>query len=104
MSLTPRKNKKGKRGMIAVWPAEGRDLRSVASEALYVGSPEHKGYVNPVLGEAPHPKSDKSQCEKFPASKWCEFTRLLRIAIERDGLHRRSAGPRGLAALRMGLV
>lgn len=49
---------------------------------MYVGSPEHKTYVNPVSDEPPSLRSDASRCESYPRDAWCRFTTLLRVAIE----------------------
>jgi len=83
MALTPRKPrpKRGKPLSILDW--DGGPLDRFASEAEYLGSSEHKEYVNPVSGEPPHPRaeSDCSRCEKYPKEEWVEFTDSLRAAI-----------------------
>jgi len=84
MSLKPRKTKRrrGKPLEIQGWTAD-RTLDSIAAEAEYVGSPEHKDYVNPITDEPPRPRaeSDGSRCEEYPKKEWADFTASLRAAI-----------------------
>lgn len=85
MSLSSRnpKRKRGKPLEIAPW-AEARPLKEYAVAAAYVGSAEHKDYMNPVLDEAPKPRaeSDGSRCPEYPRDEWARFTASLRAAIE----------------------
>lgn len=83
MALTPRTPKKRERGKplkIRPW-AGATPLAELAELAEYVGSSEHKDYVNPVLGEPPARESDASRCEEYPADEWPRFTASLRRAI-----------------------
>lgn len=82
MALTPRspKRRPGKPLRIEPWSSD-RSPEEIGSDAEYVGSPEHKAYMNPVLAEAPHPRSDASRCEEYPADEWPRFTASLRAAI-----------------------
>lgn len=84
MSLRHRKpkTKRGKPLEIHAWAGE-RPLDAYAEHAEYVGSPEHKDYMNPVLQEAPKPRpeSDSSRCEEYPKEEWPRFTSSLRAAI-----------------------
>lgn len=69
---------------IGPWPtASTRAPDMVAAEVEFVGSPEHKDYVNPVTGEAPHPRaeSDGARCPAFPTERWPEMTEALRAAV-----------------------
>lgn len=69
---------------IAPWPtSDTRTPDEVADEAVFVGSPEHKDYTNPVTDEPPYPRaeSDGSRCKVYPKERWCEMTQALRDAI-----------------------
>lgn len=75
------KRKLGKPLEIVAWDGP---LSTYAASADYVGSPEHKDYVNPVLNEPPKPRteSDGSRCPEYPKEAWPRFTASLRAAIE----------------------
>ena len=82
--MTPRRSKTPptkKPVPIGPWPTDARSAEEVASEVEYLGSPEHKDYVNPINGEAPHQRSDGYRCAEYPADRWREFTSLLRDAV-----------------------
>jgi hypothetical protein len=66
---------------IGPWPEDARASAEVAAEVEYLGSPEHKDYVNPVNGEAPHQRSDGFRCEEYPRERWADFTALLRRSV-----------------------
>jgi hypothetical protein len=63
------------------WPLGAPPPDEVASQAEFLGSPEHKDYVNPINNEPPHQRSDAFRCEKYPAAQWPEFTAMLRASI-----------------------
>jgi hypothetical protein len=84
MPRTPRqKLPTAKPKHIEPWPEGQRSPEEVADEAIYVGSPEHKHYTNPVNDETPAPRgvSSATLCDAYPAEMWCRFTVLLRAAI-----------------------
>ncbi len=80
MPLTPRRPKSPPSRPHAIEPCPAGVVP--LDDAVYVGSPEHKAYVNPVNGEIPAPRPrDASLCERFPEGEWCVFTSMLREAI-----------------------
>ncbi len=68
---------------IGPWPQGARSPAEIAAEVEYLGSPDHKDYVNPVNGEAPHARrpSDGFRCEEYPRERWADFTTLLRRSV-----------------------
>ncbi len=82
MGLSARspRRRPGKPLRVEPW-ASDRAPGEIGDQAEYVGSPEHKAYVNPVLGEAPQPRSDASRCDEYAAEEWPRFTLSLRAAI-----------------------
>jgi hypothetical protein len=88
------------------WPGEARSPAEVAAEVQYLGSPEHKDYVNPINGEPPHQRSDAFRCAAYPPERWAEFTAVLRAAVlaectsadfdpdQRPGQERKEGWPR----------
>lgn len=83
MPRTPRqKLPTAKPKHIEPWPEGQRSPEEVADEAIYVGSPEHKHYTNPVNDETPAPRGVSSP------------TRLRRLS-RRDVVPLHRAAPRG---------
>ena len=84
MAPRPRRVERRRRKPLEIlpWSVE-RSLDQAAGEAVYVGSAEHKHYVNPVADEPPHPRpeSDASRCDEHPKDEWPRFTDSLRAAI-----------------------
>ncbi|MBI5515970.1 MAG: hypothetical protein HY909_19465 [Deltaproteobacteria bacterium] len=105
-SIPGRRGASRKPVAIGSWPAEARTPDELAAEVQYLGSPEHKDYVNPVNREAPRQRSDAFRCEEYPAEQWPRFTRLLQEAVrmqctsaefdpdQRPGLGRPDGWPR----------
>jgi hypothetical protein len=72
---------------IAPWPSSNtRTPAEVAAEVEFVGSPEHKDYVNPITRESPAPRaeSDGSRCPSYEKERWAELTEALRAAVRAE--------------------
>jgi hypothetical protein len=80
MKATKRRRKLARR--VTASPPPEQERQALASEVVYVGSPEHKDTPS-FAGTPPRPRPDASICDRSLATQQERLTGWLRESIER---------------------